>query len=97
LWPTRRWGPNKVRAYELGYRSQATRTSSVDVALFYNVYDDLKVFAPAGSTASGAPVGTSFRLSTHQNQMRGESYGLEVSARNGRHGTGGNSPARTRS
>jgi iron complex outermembrane receptor protein len=72
--------PEQVRAYELGYRSQATRTSSVDLAVFYNVYDDVKVFAPAGSTAIGAPAGTSFRLSTHQNQMRGESYGLELGA-----------------
>jgi iron complex outermembrane receptor protein len=70
-----------VTAYELGYRGQATTMSSIDVAAFYNVYDDLKVFAPAGSSAIGAPAGTSFRLSTHQNQMQGESYGLELSAR----------------
>jgi iron complex outermembrane recepter protein len=73
--------PEKVRAYELGYRVQATTASSVDVAAFYSVYGDLKLFAPAGATTSGAPPGTSFRLSTHQNQMRGESYGLEWSAR----------------
>lgn len=71
----------EVVACELGYRSQATRTFSVDAALFYNFYDDLKVFAPAGSTTIGAPAGTSFRLSTHQNQMHGESYGLELAAR----------------
>jgi iron complex outermembrane receptor protein len=70
-----------VIAYELGYRSQATSSSNVDVAVFYNVYDDLKVFAPAGATTIGAPTGTSFRLSTHRNQMQGETYGFELGAR----------------
>ena len=71
----------EVMAYELGYRGQVTHASNVDVAVFYNVYDDLKVFAPTGSTTIGAPAGTSFRLSTHRNQMQGETYGLELGAR----------------
>ena len=74
-------GSEEVVAYELGYRSQPTRTANVDAAIFYNLYDDLKVFAPVGSTAVGAPAGTSFRLSTHKNQMQGETHGFELSAR----------------
>lgn len=35
-----------VFAYELGYRVQPTRTLSFDLALYYNVYDNLIVFSP---------------------------------------------------
>lgn len=31
-------------AYELGYRIEPTRQLSIDVATFYNVYDDLVAF-----------------------------------------------------
>jgi iron complex outermembrane receptor protein len=68
-------------AYEVGYRTQATATLSLDAAVFYNDYEGLKVFAPAGSTAIGAPEGTSFRLSTHRNWMAGRSHGLELAGR----------------
>ena len=70
----------ELLAYELGYRVQATATFSLDVAAFYNDYDELKVFAPQGTTATGAPTGTRLQLLTHGNLMHGETYGLELSA-----------------
>lgn len=36
----------EVLAYELGYRAQATDKLSVDIALFYNVYDNLSGECP---------------------------------------------------
>jgi hypothetical protein len=51
-------------AYELGYRVQPRAEFNVDAALFYSVYDGLKVFAPLGASTAGAPLGTRFQLST---------------------------------
>lgn len=71
----------QMLAYELGYRMQATLAFSVDAAFFYNVYDELKVFAPQGTTTLGAPSGTRFQILTHQNRMRGETHGIELAAK----------------
>jgi len=69
----------EVVAYELGYRAQPANSLSVDTAIFYNVYDDLKVFVTQETTTEGAPAGTSFRIDTHENRMSGETYGIEIS------------------
>ncbi len=69
----------EVLAYELGYRAQATETLSVDIALFYNVYDNLSVRVPGAVTPDPA-TGTSFIPLTPQNAMNGETYGLELAA-----------------
>lgn len=60
-------------AYELGYRIKATRTLSVDTALFFNDYDDLRTFDP--KVFPPPIVGFPF-----DNNMEGESYGAEVTA-----------------
>jgi iron complex outermembrane receptor protein len=70
----------ELLAYELGYRVQASATFSLDAAAFYNVYDELKVFATQGTTTNGAPAGTRFQLLTHRNLMRGQTHGLELGA-----------------
>jgi len=66
-----------VLAYELGYRAQATKKLSVDVATFYNVYDDLTVTVPGTATKSGAA--TIVPL-PRENAMTGETYGAELAA-----------------
>lgn len=71
----------ELLAYELGYRMQATTAFSVDVAVFYNVYDDLKVFVPLQTTTIGAPAGTRFQLLTHDNRLHGDTRGLEFGAK----------------
>lgn len=60
-------------AYEAGYRWQGGTTVSVDVAAFYNRYDELRTFDPEvfTPTALGLPF---------DNRLEGETYGVEVAA-----------------
>ena len=66
----------ELLASELGYRTQATDKLSIDIALFYNVYDNLKVFVP-GPTFSDSFGATILPL-VIQNGMFGKTYGVEV-------------------
>lgn len=69
----------KLLAYEVGYRTQLSSRLSVDTALFYNRYKDLR---------SAASLGTSFAFfpaylvseSMTDNQMTAKTYGAEISA-----------------
>jgi len=64
-------------AYELGYRAQATERFSYDIALFYNVYDNLLSFR----AGPWEPYGANFIMPLNlRNGMNGETYGVEVSA-----------------
>ena len=67
----------KVIAYELGYRAQATPALSFDAALYYNVYDDLSSIIPTDATLSGKSV---FVPLPRGNRLSGETYGIELSA-----------------
>lgn len=68
----------EVVAYELGYRAQATQALSVDLALFYNVYDNLRVLVPQPTTSAGLPPGQFFLPLQWQNGMDAETYGVEI-------------------
>lgn len=71
--------PEEVWAYELGARAQATDAVSLDAALFYNDYRDLRVNQtnPAlAATVQGVPLAASQFV----NGMAGESYGAELAA-----------------
>ena len=59
----------KLIAYELGHRAQFLKHFSVDIAAFYNEYDDLRTIEPV----AGNPL-----LLTGENKLRGETYGIEV-------------------
>jgi iron complex outermembrane receptor protein len=68
----------KVLAYELGYRVQPIDRLSVDLAAFYNRYDDLLSLEPRSSFV--APSGNlilPFRL---ENKMKAQVYGIELGA-----------------
>jgi iron complex outermembrane receptor protein len=52
-------------AYEIGYRSQAVENLSVDIAGYYNVYNDLRSVEP----------GPPFRI---KNGLEGTTYGAEI-------------------
>ena len=67
----------KLTAFELGYRAQATDRFSFDIATFYNVYDDLIVLTPQDLVL--IPGGAVVPL-RQGNNMKGETYGVEVSA-----------------
>lgn len=64
-------------AYELGYRVQPVDRLSLDIATFYNVYDDLRSLEP-GPTP---PTPTNSVLAFYSsNQLKGESWGMELAA-----------------
>jgi iron complex outermembrane receptor protein len=56
-------------AYEAGYRTQPTMSSSLSISVFYNVYDDLR------TVEASTPV--IFPLVV-RNNMKGETFGIEV-------------------
>ncbi|TDJ61608.1 MAG: TonB-dependent receptor [Nitrospina sp.] len=64
-------------AYELGYRIRATDKLFIDVATFFNVYDDLLSNEPLPPEFLG--VVNNFP-SQFQNLMKGESWGVEVAS-----------------
>jgi len=66
----RSFQPERVTAYELGYRGQLANTLSLSVSGFYNVYDDLRTIEPS-------PGATFFPL-TWDNFMRGDTRGVEA-------------------
>lgn len=61
--------PEKLTAYEAGYRTQPTLRSSISVSTFYNVYDDLRTaeYSPGGQL----PL-------VFANRMKGETSGVEI-------------------
>ncbi|MBI4659407.1 MAG: TonB-dependent receptor [Verrucomicrobia bacterium] len=66
-------------AYEVGYRIQPTPKTSVDLATFYNRYDDLLVGQPFGFAPRLPPPFPPIPLAHPQNGMDGETYGAEAS------------------
>ena len=61
--------PEKLLAYELGYRAQPSQSTSVSVSTFYNVYDDLRSveLSPGGQLPA-----------MFSNGMEGNTYGVEA-------------------
>lgn len=64
-------------AYEMGYRAEATAELSVDGAVFYNEYDNLRAVVP-GVVMPGSVPGTFEIPLFFQNRMEGDTYGAEV-------------------
>jgi iron complex outermembrane receptor protein len=68
----------KVLAYELGYRIQATDRLSMDIAAFYNRYNDLLTLE--GSSSFVEPPGNTIFPLLIDNKMKAEVYGVEVAS-----------------
>ncbi|ETW94034.1 MAG: hypothetical protein ETSY2_50425, partial [Candidatus Entotheonella gemina] len=69
----------KLIAYELGYRVRPIDRLSLDIAVFYNRYDDLRTVEPGPPSTdltSHPPVVIS--PLTLANKLRGETYGVEL-------------------
>lgn len=67
-------------AYEFGYRWQWTDSLSVDVATFYNDYDDLRGERQGRAFLETAPLPSHLVIpNTFVNNIEGESYGIEIS------------------
>lgn len=69
-------------AYELGYRTQPTKNFSVDVALFYNDFNNLRTQnATTPILDTSDPLNISIEVPVAiANNMKGEAYGLEIAA-----------------
>ena len=61
----------KMISYELGWRSRLAKTLSTSLAIFYNVYDDLRSAEP-GPPPFYIPI-------TFHNGVKGNTYGIEFS------------------
>jgi len=71
----------KLLAYELGYRIRATDEIFIDVATFFNIYDDLVTLEVLNSSSietSPAPAHLVIPAQA-DNKMDGETYGVELS------------------
>ena len=70
----------KLIAYELGYRVEATRRLDFDVATFYNDYNDLIDFVPGTPVLDPNPVPHMVDPQVASNVPGGHSYGAEIGA-----------------
>jgi iron complex outermembrane recepter protein len=64
----------KLTAFELGYRVQPHRQVALDLALFYNVYDDLRSIEPGPLVTNGIVTQTTLI----DNKLEGDTYGAEL-------------------
>src|SRR5919108_5307249 len=77
------FGSNQFRsedllAYEVGYRLQATKSVSLDIAAFYNNYANLRSAEPGQPFVEGNPVPTDIvQPFVASNKMGGGTYGIE--------------------
>ncbi len=65
-------------ANEIGYRTQPFRNLSFDVALFYNVYDDLYTLEQSSPSFRATPDPQLIFAQRADNNMDGETYGVEI-------------------
>jgi iron complex outermembrane receptor protein len=71
--------PEKLIAYEAGYRAQLTGRLYVDFAAFFNVYNDLQGYGPLGLAVSTDPPPIDYLfVLPYANVIEGRSVGTEV-------------------
>lgn len=66
-------------AYEFGFRSQLSEKSSLDLSLFYNVYEDLRTVEAVGAPDSSQLPAYAIQNFTFGNNRAGNIYGTELS------------------
>lgn len=72
LWGNEEYDSEDVLAYELGYRIVPTKQLSIDIAVFYNEYENLRTATPLG-TISTSKI-------QFENKSSGSSLGFEIAA-----------------
>lgn len=79
--PNNDFKSERLKAYEVGYRNQITASLSVDLAAFYNDYDQLQTIAVGTlSVITTGPSAPYFFIPfKFTNNMKGKSHGLEAS------------------
>jgi len=71
----------ELTAYELGYRCEPFKQLSIDIATFFNHYDDLITYTAGDPpTFSPAPIPHLVIPLRSHNALSGETYGVEASA-----------------
>ncbi len=72
----------KLTAYEFGYRVSPTEGLSVDIAAFYNSYDDLITYEPGTAFFEASPPPPHLVIPLiMDNKMDGSTYGVEVATK----------------
>jgi iron complex outermembrane receptor protein len=74
-----RFDSEKVLAFELGYRTQPFTRVSLDVAAYYNLYDDLRSLEPGGALINVPAPGLVTVPLLAENRLDARGYGVEVS------------------
>jgi iron complex outermembrane recepter protein len=72
--------PEKLTSFEAGYRFVPTRRFSLDVASFYNVYDDLQTIERGDAAFTTSPFAGIMTPLVRANNARGRVVGAEVTA-----------------
>ena len=72
--------PEKLIAYEAGYRFVTARRLSIDVASFYNAYDDLRTIETGATVATLSPFAGLMTPLVRANHAYGRVMGAEVTA-----------------
>ena len=67
-------------SYEFGYRLQAKRRFSMDLAAYHNVYTHLKTYEPGAPFFEAGPQPHLTVRTQYANLMRGETHGVEVAS-----------------
>ncbi|RJP22943.1 MAG: TonB-dependent receptor [Candidatus Omnitrophota bacterium] len=80
VYGSRDFNSEDVIAYELGYRVQAKDWLSFDIASFYNDYDHLRTAEIGLISFDSSPIPHFFLPLTVDNNMNGETYGMELAA-----------------
>jgi len=72
--------PEKLMAYQVGYRLEPAKNLSLDLTGFYNVYDDLILVTPNPMRVEASPAPPHVLVSdSWQNAGSGQTYGAELS------------------
>ncbi len=72
--------PQQVLAYETGYRFVPAPKWSFDLASYYNIYHDVQSYVPGAPYVVTAPTPHLVFPETSENNLNGQTYGLELSA-----------------
>ena len=76
-----RFQDERLIAYEAGYRVAVSKRLSVDVAAYFDDYDNLQTSEPGGSFFEPTPAPAHVvQTLTFQNLMHGETHGFEIAA-----------------
>src|SRR5260370_6848035 len=66
-------------AYEMGYRTAIAERFSIDLASYFNHYDDVQTTEPSASFFESTPLPAhEVESVTYQNLMHGETHGVEI-------------------